>query len=79
MKKSKKRLGHQGTQCWKSAVLRLHDQRGRVFFASMSSRRLCGQCAGNPEMKKGNNFMSKGRSCANDDCHIVRANKSVRS
>ena len=79
MNKSEKRLGHQGTQCWKCAVLRLHDQRGRVFFASLYSRRLCGQCAGDPEMKRGNIFTGKGRSWANEDCHMVHVNKSVRS
>ena len=50
-----------------------------MFFASLYSRRLCGQCAGDPEMKRGNIFMGKGRSCANEDCHMVHVNKSVRS
>ena len=53
MNRLEKRLGHQGTQCWKYEVLRLHDERRRVFFASLSSRSLCGQCAGNPEIKRG--------------------------
>ena len=52
MNRLEKRLCRQGTQCWKCGVLRLHDQRGRVFFASLSSRRLCGQCTGNPETKR---------------------------
>ena len=52
MNKLEKRLGHQETQCWKCEVLRLHNHRGRVFFASLSSRRLCGQCVGNPEIKR---------------------------
>ena len=62
MNRLEKRLGHQGTQCWKRGVLRLHDQRRRVFFASLSSRRLCGQCAGNPEIKKGNISLGKGKN-----------------
>ena len=52
MNKLEKRLGHQETQCWKCEVLRLHNHRGRVFFASLPSRRLCGQCVGNPEIKR---------------------------
>ena len=38
------------THCWKCGALTLHDQRGRVFFASLPSRRLSGQCVGNPEI-----------------------------
>ena len=53
MNKLGKRQGHQGTQWWKCGALRLHDQRGRVFFASLPSRRLCRQCVGNPEIKRG--------------------------
>ena len=52
MNKLEKRLGHQETQCWKCEVLRLHNHRGRVFFASLPSRRLRGQCVGNPEIKR---------------------------
>ena len=76
MNKLEKRLGHQETQCWKCEVLRLHNHRGRVFFASLPSRRLCGQCVGNPEKKKRNICMGKGkkpgRSSGTEDCHIVR-------
>ena len=83
MNRLEKRLAHQGTQCWKCGVLRLHDQRGRVNFASLSSRRLCGQCAGNPQIKR-EIFVwvrekKPGRSCGNEDCHIVCMNKCVRS
>ena len=53
MNRLEKRLCHQGTQCWKCEVLRLHDQTGRVFFASLPSKWLRGQCTGNPEIKTG--------------------------
>ena len=47
-----------------------------MFFASLPSRRLCGQCVGNPEKKKRNICMGKGkkpgRSSGTEDCHIVR-------
>ena len=85
MNRLEKRLCHQGTQCWKCQVLRLHDQTGRVFFASLPSKRLCGQCTGDPEIKTGMFVWVRGekkkarRSSGNEDCHIDRMNKCVRS
>ena len=61
-------------------MLRVHDQRGRVFFASLFSRRR-EQCTGNPEPKREYLYGKGGKkekSCGNEDCHIVRMNKYVR-
>ena len=70
-----KRLGHQGTQCWKCGALSLHYQKGRVFFASLRSRRLCPQCIDNPEIKREIFAWVRERktwkSCGNEDGHIV--------
>ena len=70
-----KRLGHQGTQCWKCGALSLHYQKGRVFFASLRSRRLCPQCIDNPEIKREIfawvREKKTGKSCGNEDGHIV--------
>ena len=63
------------TQCWKLGALRLHDQRGKVFFASLHSRRLRWQFVGNPEIKMGIFVWVREEprtSCCNEDCHIVR-------
>ena len=39
MNKLGKRLGHQGTHSRKCGALRLHDQRGRVFFCTSAFKK----------------------------------------
>ena len=66
-----KRQGNQGTLCSNYGALRLHVQRGTVFFASLPSRRLCWQLVGNTEIKKGVDICmgekEARRCCGNDN------------
>lgn len=66
-----KRQGHQMTPCYNYGALQLHDQRGKVFFASLSSKRLCWQIVGNSEIQRGIFVWVREiprRSCGNEDC-----------
>ena len=86
MNKLSKRLGHQGTQYWKCGALRFHDQRekrerekerererGREGERERETER---QRETERERNKKENICmgeekKPGRTCCNEDCHIV--------